>query len=98
MNSELFTWLSNSFNIDKLDINNVSEFINYDLSLVKISPIYEYELLCILVYDIIENKKYMSIKLDRKHKFFLTAAKYQFDNIIKSLEISENLIDLWNKS
>jgi hypothetical protein len=77
----------------------VSDFINPELDISEwISPLTTDELVWLLVYDIVENKKYSAIQLTTSNKMFLAAARKEFENILKVIEINFDLEELWKKS
>lgn len=97
--SSLSEWVSSNFNVPSITPRSVSDFINPELDISEwISPLTTDELVWLLVYDIVENKKYSAIQLTTSNKMFLAAARKEFENILKVIEINFDLEELWKKS
>lgn len=61
-------------------------------------PLTVEELHWLLVYDIVEHKKYKDVELTRSNSLFLAAARKEFENVLHVIEINFSLEELWKKA
>jgi hypothetical protein len=97
--SSLYEWVSANFEITDITPVSVSKFIGTGIDLSTwLTPLTVDELIWLLVYDIVEYKKYKDLNLSTSHKMFLAAARKEFENILKVIEIDFDLTEIWEKS
>lgn len=99
MSSSLSEWVSKNFDIPSITPQSVSRFINPEFDISEwLTPLTTDELLWMLVYDIVEFKKYSTLKLSTPEKMFLASARNEFESITNTIEIRVDLNELWKKS
>jgi hypothetical protein len=95
----LSDWVSKTFDIPVINASTVAEFIAPGVGVKKsLEPLLIDELVWLLVYDIVEHKKYSDKELTLANKLFLVAARKEFENILKVIEINFDLNEIWKKS
>lgn len=99
MSSSLSEWVSKNFAIPSITPQSVSRFINPEFDISEwLTPLTTDELVWMLVYDIVEFKKYSTLKLSTPEKMFLAAARNEFESITNTIEIKVDLNELWKTS
>jgi len=99
MGSGLAEWVSSTFlGGAAITVESVVKELDHTMPDVSsiLSSLSESELVWILVYDIIENKKYNVEILSRQQKLFIFQAQKGFASI--PFEIKDDLFELWEKS
>jgi hypothetical protein len=94
----LTKWVSDTFlGGSMVTVDAVVRVLDHSLPLSSIlSSLSESELVWILVYDIIENKKYNTGTLSKQQKLFIFQTQKGFDSI--PFEIKDDVFELWEKS
>lgn len=90
-------WLKINFGITSLDVDTVSSFIGHPISDI-IGVLSEDELQWLLVYDIVDNKKYKTCdNLSIPNKLFIRAIIDGIKRITNNIEITFDMEKEWVK-
>lgn len=98
MSQSLSQWVSRVFDIPVIDSASVSDFIAPTTGIEEtLEGLSISELTWLLVYDIVEHKKYKDKELTKSNKLFLASARNEFENILRVIEIQFDLEEIWKK-
>jgi len=89
-------WLFNVFGIDVIDTDNVVSFINEPIKNT-IKGLTKEELKWLLIYDIVDKKKYNNKDLTLQQKLFIRAMINAIKDIENSIQINFDIHELWVK-
>lgn len=98
MGSGLTEWVSSTFlGGAPVTVEAVIAVLDHSIPLSStLASLSEDELVWILMYDIIENKKYDVVKLTKQQKLFIFQTQKGFASI--PFEIKDDIFELWEKS